>query len=193
MHAAEPNPEHLLLHTCCGPCATQVIELLSRDFRVMAFFYNPNIQPEEEYLNRCAALETFCRTRGVECICGSYDNQEWLEMVAGQEDQPEGGERCEVCFAMRLRKTALFAIELGIKIFATTLSISPHKNTEAINRIGLQAAKKYKVNFFAEDFKQDNGYRKSCELSRHYGLYRQKYCGCLYSKNSPQRSQRTQR
>lgn len=193
MYAAEPNTERLLLHTCCGPCATQVIELLSRDYRVTAFFYNPNIQPEEEYLNRLAALEKFCRIRGIELIRGSYDNREWIELVNGLEEQPEGGKRCEVCFTMRLMKTALFAVERGIKTFGTTLSISPHKNTEAINRVGKQAANKNALHFVAGDFKQDDGYRKSCELSRQYGLYRQKYCGCMFSNNSPLRSQSTQR
>jgi hypothetical protein len=182
MCSDEINPEKLLVHACCGPCATQVIELLSRDYRVTAFFYNPNIQPEEEYLNRLAALETFCRIKDIELVSGSYDHQEWLELVAGLEEQPEGGKRCEVCFAMRLQKTALVAVEHGFKVFSTTLSISPHKDTEAVNRIGEQAAKKYNMHFVAEDFKQDNGYRKSCELSRQYGLYRQKYCGCLFSK-----------
>lgn len=189
-YAAEHNTEQLLLHTCCGPCATQVVELLSRDYRVTAFYYNPNIQPEEEYVRRLTALETFCRIRDIELISGGYDTQEWLELAAGLEEQPEGGARCEVCFAMRLWKTAQVAAEQGIPTFGTTLSISPHKDTLAVNRIGQEAANKYAVHFLAGDFKQDNGYRKSCELSRRYGLYRQKYCGCLFSKNSPQSAQR---
>ena len=193
MYAPECNTEPLLLHSCCGPCATQVVELLSRDYRVTAFYYNPNIQPEEEYMRRLTALETFCRIRDIELISGGYDNQEWLELAAGLEEQPEGGERCEVCFDMRLRKTAQVAAEQGIQTFGTTLSISPHKDTQAVNRIGQEAAKKYNIHFLAEDFKQDNGYRKSCDLSRRYGLYRQKYCGCKFSKNSPQRSRSTQR
>ncbi len=142
MCSAEINTEKLLLHACCGPCATQVIELLSRDYRVTAFFYNPNIQPEEEYLNRLTALETFCRIRDIELISGRYDNQEWLELVAGLEEQPEGGKRCEVCFAMRLQKTALVAVEHGFKAFSTTLSISPHKDTQAVNRIGQRSGEK---------------------------------------------------
>ena len=146
MCSAEINTEKLLVHACCGPCATQVIELLSRDYRVTAFFYNPNIQPEEEYLNRLAALETFCRIRGIELIRGRYDNQEWLELVAGLEEQPEGGKRCEVCFAMRLQKTALVAVEHGFKVFSTTLSISPHKDAQRlINSIGRETAKKHNI------------------------------------------------
>ena len=193
MRSEEINPEKLLVHACCGPCATQVIELLSRDYRVTAFFYNPNIQPEEEYLNRLAALETFCRIKDIELVSGSYDHQEWLELVAGLEDQPEGGKRCEVCFAMRLQKTALVAVEQGFKAFSTTLSISPHKDAQVINSIGRETGKQHSIIFLQGDFKQDNGYRKSCELSRQYGLYRQKYCGCQFSKNSPQRSRSTQR
>lgn len=193
MRSEEINPEKLLVHACCGPCATQVIELLSRDYRVTAFFYNPNIQPEEEYLNRLAALETFCRIKDIELVSGSYDHQEWLELVAGLEDQPEGGKRCEVCFAMRLQKTALVAVEHGFKAFSTTLSISPHKDARVINSIGRETGIQHNIIFLQGDFKKDNGYRKSCELSRQYGLYRQKYCGCLFSKNSPQRSRSTQR
>jgi hypothetical protein len=193
MCSEEINPEKLIVHACCGPCATQVIELLSRDYRVTAFFYNPNIQPEEEYLNRLAALETFCRIKDIELVSGSYDHQEWLELVAGLEDQPEGGKRCEVCFAMRLQKTALVAVEHGFKAFSTTLSISPHKDARVINSIGRETGIQHNIIFLQGDFKKDNGYRKSCELSRQYGLYRQKYCGCLFSKNSPQRSRSTQR
>jgi len=193
MCSEEINTEKLLVHACCGPCATQVIELLSRDYRVTAFFYNPNIQPEEEYLNRLAALETFCRIKDIELVSGSYDHQEWLELVAGLEDQPEGGKRCEVCFAMRLRKTALVAVEHGFKVFSTTLSISPHKDAQVINSIGRETGKQHSIIFLQGDFKKDNGYRISCELSRQYGLYRQKYCGCQFSKNSPQRPRSTQR
>jgi hypothetical protein len=193
MCSDEINPEKLLVHACCGPCATQVIELLSRDYRVTAFFYNPNIQPEEEYLNRLAALETFCRIKDIELVSGSYDHQEWLELVAGLEEQPEGGKRCEACFAMRLQKTALVAVEHGFKAFSTTLSISPHKDARVINSIGRETGKQHNIIFLQGDFKKDNGYRKSCELSRQYGLYRQKYCGCQFSKNSPQRSRSTQR
>ena len=193
MCSEEINTEKLLVHACCGPCATQVIELLSRDYRVTAFFYNPNIQPEEEYLNRLAALETFCRIKDIELISGRYDNQEWLELVAGLEDQPEGGTRCEVCFTMRLQKTALVAVEHGFKAFSTTLSISPHKDAQVINSIGRETGKQHNIIFLQGDFKKDNGYRISCELSRQYGLYRQKYCGCQFSKNSPQRSRSTQR
>ena len=193
MCSEEINTEKLLVHACCGPCATQVIELLSRDYRVTAFFYNPNIQPEEEYLNRLAAMEKFCRIKDIELISGRYDNQEWLELVAGLEDQPEGGTRCEVCFTMRLQKTALVAVEHGFKAFSTTLSISPHKDAQVINSIGRETGIQHNIIFLQGDFKKDNGYRKSCELSRQYGLYRQKYCGCQFSKNSPQRSRSTQR
>jgi predicted adenine nucleotide alpha hydrolase (AANH) superfamily ATPase len=182
MCSAEINTEKLLVHACCGPCATQVIELLSRDYRVTAFFYNPNIQPEEEYLNRLSALETFCRIKDIELISGRYDNHEWLGLVAGLEDQPEGGKRCEVCLAMRLKKTALVAVEHDFKAFSTTLSISPHKDAQVINSIGRETGKQHNIIFLQGDFKKDNGYRKSCELSRQYGLYRQKYCGCLFSK-----------
>jgi len=173
-----------LLHTCCAPCSIAIIDELKSKYDLTVFFYNPNIYPEEEYLKRLAAVETFCRIKGIELICGPYDSREWLERAAGLEEEPEGGKRCELCFTIRLMKTALFAAQQGINTFATTLSISPHKDTGAINRIGLQAAEKYTMHFAAEDFKQDNGYRKSCELSKQYGLYRQKYCGCMFSNNS---------
>jgi predicted adenine nucleotide alpha hydrolase (AANH) superfamily ATPase len=181
MCSTEINTEKLLLHTCCGPCATRVMELLSRDYRVTAFFFNPNIDPAEEYLNRFRAIEEFCRLKEIELISGGNDHQEWLKLIAGLEHQPEGGRRCDVCFFMRLRRTAMVAAERGFTVFGTTLSISPHKDSLTINRIGGQAAHDYAVRFIEEDFKQDNGYRRSCELSRQYGLYRQKYCGCEYS------------
>jgi len=193
MCSVEIDTEKLLLHACCGPCATRVIELLSRHYRVTAFFFNPNIDPVEEYINRLGAIEKFCRLKEIELISEGHDHRDWLTLVAGLEQQPEGGARCEVCFAMRLRRTALVAMERGFTVFGTTLSISPHKDALAINRIGQQAAHEYAVRFIEEDFKQGNGYRKSCELSRQYGLYRQKYCGCEFSKNSPQSSQSTQK
>jgi epoxyqueuosine reductase len=182
MCATEINTEKLLLHTCCGPCATRVIELLSCDYRVTAIFFNPNIDPAEEYLSRFGAIEKFCRLKEIELINESHDHQGWLKLVAGLEHEPEGGRRCEVCFTMRMRRTAMVALERGFAVFGTTLSISPHKDAQTINRIGQQTAKEYTVRFIDEDFKQGDGYRKSCELSRQYGLYRQKYCGCEFSK-----------
>ena len=181
-HSDQHKKQSLLLHTCCGPCATHVIEMLLQDYRVTAYFYNPNIQPEEEYLKRLGAAEQYCNTKDIALLKGPYESKKWRDMTAGLEDEPEGGKRCEACFSMRLDKTASFALENGITIFATTLTISPHKNAAVVNNAGKDAAKKLKVQFLEADFKKGDGYRKSCELSRNLGLYRQSYCGCLYSK-----------
>jgi len=182
-HSDQHYKQSLLLHACCGPCATYVIELLSHDYQVTTYFYNPNIQPEEEYLKRLGALEQYCLIKGITLLKGAYECNRWEKVAAGFQDEPEGGKRCERCFSLRLEETARCARENGFAIFATTLTISPHKNAAAINKAGHAAAKKIGMPFLEADFKKGDGYRKSCELSRSLGLYRQRYCGCLYSKN----------
>lgn len=173
----------LLLHSCCGPCSTYVLEYLSRYFSLSLLYYDPNIQPEAEYElrleNQRRVLE---RYPGVRLYESGWRGEEYEAAVRGLEAEPEGGARCTVCFRLRLEETARLAAELGCEYFCTTLSVSPHKDAERINRLGLELGEKYGVKWLPSDFKKREGYKRSTELSREYGLYRQDYCGCLYSK-----------
>lgn len=174
----------LLLQSCCGPCSTAVLEYLTRYFAVTLLYYNPNIQPREEYelrlLNQRLALERFPEVGLLEC---EYGSERYDAAVRGLESEPEGGARCTVCFALRLEETARRAAEDGFDFFTTTLTVSPHKDAERINAIGSAMGEKYGVFFLPSDFKKRDGYKRSIELSKELGLYRQDYCGCLYSKN----------
>ena len=172
----------LLLHTCCAPCSPHVVDLLSREFDVSAFFYNPNIYPLREYEVRLKELEEFLSKQSVELIVGEYDSDQWFGRVKGMEQEQEGGRRCRVCFHMRLEKTALVAQERGFHYCTTTLSVSPHKNAHIINQIGRELQGTAEVAFYQADFKKRDGFKKSCELSNKHGFYRQNYCGCIYSK-----------
>jgi predicted adenine nucleotide alpha hydrolase (AANH) superfamily ATPase len=160
-----------------------VIELLKHQFDLLCFFYNPNIYPEVEYLRRLSSAERYLDQIGIQLIVGTYEQSEWLAAVKGYEAEPEGGKRCEICYRMRLQKTAEFAVTIGCKYFTTTLSISPHKRAEVINRLGIDIAASYhpKLSFYAADFKKRNGFKKSVEMSKRAGLYRQTYCGCKFS------------
>ena len=173
----------LLLHSCCGPCSSAVLERLCGHFRVTLLYYNPNIEPEEEYLHRLAE-----QRRLLELLPGEipllecpYGHEEFDAFAPKMADAPEGGKRCLCCFALRLDYTARMAKEHGFEYFTTTLSVSPHKNAENVNRIGAEAGEKAGVKYLYADFKKKNGYLRSLELSREYGLYRQDYCGCRYS------------
>lgn len=170
----------LLLHVCCAPCSTYVIEALKEEYEITLFFYNPNIEPINEYSSRLEAAEKFAEKMDLPIIVGDYDSIEWHNKVQGHENDEEGGERCGICFRYRLEKTAELAKQKGFDLFSTTLTVSPYKNTEIINQIGKEAGEKYNIEFLDSDFKK--GYMKSIELSKEHGLYRQKYCGCLYSK-----------
>lgn len=176
---------HLMLHSCCGPCSTYVLEYLSRYFRITVFYYNPNIFPRAEYEHRLAEEKRFIRTfRGrypIDLIDGDYDPAAFDVLARGMEGEPEGGTRCPVCYRFRLEKTAALAREMGCGWFCTTLSVSPYKNARHINQIGLELEEKYGVRFLPSDFKKRNGYKRSIELSHEYGLYRQDYCGCRFS------------
>lgn len=172
----------MLLHSCCGPCSTQVIDVLKNDFDITVLYYNPNIQPEEEYVHRLAEQKRFCQAVGIPVIDLPYDTNEFMCHVKGRESDREGGERCKICFELRLDKTAKIAKEKGFDIFATTLSVSPHKNTLVINEVGEKVSKKYNIEFFAGNFKKQDGYKKSIEFAKQYNLYRQNYCGCGFSK-----------
>ncbi len=172
----------LLLHACCAPCSTACIERLSSAFDITIYFYNPNMDTKEEYYKRLNEQIRLCQSLGIETLYESYDTQEFYDAVRGLEKEPEGGKRCEKCFYLRLKKTALKAKELGFDYFTTTLTVSPLKNSYLINTIGQTVESECHINFLPSDFKKKNGYKRSVELSAEYGLYRQNYCGCVFSK-----------
>ena len=171
----------LLLHSCCGPCSTVVIERLKERFDVTVFYYNPNIEPLEEYEKRKAEQKKVCKFMNVPFVDADWDNSHWREFVKGLEDEREGGARCEKCFFCRLKKTAEYAKENDFDIFATTLSVSPHKNTEIINKVGQQISEMVGLEFLPESFKKKDGYLRSVNLAKELKLYRQNYCGCEFS------------
>lgn len=170
--------EPLALHVCCGPCSTAAIERLSEQYRVTAVWYNPNILPAEEHDRRLAAMRTVSARTGVPLVELECDVEAWETACAGLMDEPEGGARCLVCFRMRLERVARWGAEQGFGALTTTLSISPHKPAAAINAIGAQVAAAHGLRFLAVDLKQRDGFLRSVELSRRWGLYRQRYCGC---------------
>lgn len=176
----------LLLHSCCAPCSSAVLEQLTRVFDITVFFYNPNIAPEEEFIHRVEEQRRFIDELPhggvIELIRGKYDDETFYALAKGLEEAPEGGERCTRCFRLRLGKTAQLAAEQGFDYFTTTLSISPLKDAQRLNAIGSELAAQFGVPYLFSDFKKKNGYRRSCELSAEYGLYRQDYCGCIYSR-----------
>ena len=172
----------LLLHSCCGPCSTVCIERLLSDFEVVVFYFNPNIEPLEEYEHRKEEQKKVCQHFGVKFVDCDYDNAGWRDFVAGLEKEPEGGARCKKCFEFRLLKTAKYAKENGFDIFATTLSVSPHKNTIVINEVGQDVSGRFEIEFLPESFKKKDGYLRSINLSKEMDLYRQNYCGCNFSK-----------
>ena len=176
----------LLLHACCAPCSTASLEYLVKYFDITLFFYNPNISSYEEFNKRLLELERFTRTssfaKDIKIISPEYNHREFLNIAAGLEDAKEGGERCEKCFRLRLNKTARQAAELGFEYFATTLTISPLKNAEKINLCG-EAAVVGNVLYLPTDLKKRERYKRSIELSKEYGLYRQSFCGCEFSKS----------
>lgn len=171
-----------LLHICCAPDASWVVRLLRQDYEVAGLFYNPNIEPQQEYELRRGEVERLARRYRLPLYVGEYDPKSWRRAVFGLELEPEGGKRCEVCFRIRLERTAQFAKAKGYDCFTTTLSISPHKRADTVNQIGRLLARNYGIKFLAADFKHQDGFKRSVELSRRMGLYRQDYCGCLYSK-----------
>lgn len=176
----------LLLHSCCAPCSSYVLEYLNRIFDIAVFYYNPNIAPAEEFEHRVAEqlrlAEALPHEGRIEVIRGEYDPRAFYDAVRGHEDDPEGGARCEKCFRLRLAETARLAAERGDDYFTTTLTISPLKDAQLINAIGLELSEDAGVPWLPCDFKKKNGYKRSCELSELYGLYRQDYCGCVFSK-----------
>ena len=174
----------LLLHCCCAPCTTHPVKLLLETYDVSAFFYNPNIHPVSEYEYRKNEIQKLMKKWGVPIHIAPYESDIWFDEVKGLEDEPEGGRRCEICFRLRLEKTAYFAKKKEIDFFATTLSISPLKNAGLINTIGHAIGKEMGISYFEADFKKKDGFKIACKMSEAEGLYRQNYCGCVFSKKS---------
>ena len=177
----------LFLHSCCGPCSTTVITMLKEYFDITVFYYNPNIEPREEYEKRKSEQIRLIKeldSEFVKFLDCDYANEEFRSVAKGLEEEKEGGARCSVCFKLRLEKTALKAKELGFEYFGTTLTVSPYKNSKVINAIGAMLEDNFGVKYLYSDFKKNDGYKKSIELSKKYALYRQNYCGCLYGRDN---------
>ena len=176
----------LALHSCCAPCSSAVLERLNAHFRIALYYYNPNISPEAEFRHRVEEQRRLVRQMpladDLTVAEGPYEPERFYELVRGHEGDPEGGARCGICFEMRLRSTAEYAKRIGADYFTTTLSISPLKDAQRLNAIGEALAEEYGVKYLFSDFKKRDGYRRSCALSEEYGLYRQDFCGCIYSR-----------
>lgn len=173
----------LLMHSCCGPCSTACIERLKDYFDITVLYYNPNIEPLEEYNKRKETQKSVLRRLNIKYMDSDYDNETFRLLTKELKDEPEGGKRCTVCFSLRLKETAKRAKENDFDYFTTTLTVSPHKNSELINKLGIEIGEYVGVKFLVADFKKREGYKRSIELSKEFDLYRQNYCGCLYSKN----------
>ena len=176
----------LLLHACCAPCSSYCIEYLSHFFDITIYYYNPNIDSDEEFNKRANEIEKFIKEfktrRKVNYVIENYNSSDYINAVKGFEKEKEGGKRCNICFRLRLEKAAKYASKNGFDYFTTTLSISPYKNSELLNEIGQDLESKYNIKYLYSDFKKNDGYKRSIELSHEYHLYRQDYCGCIYSK-----------
>ena len=190
-----PQKPTLLLHACCAPCSSAVLEVLSEHFDITIFFYNPNISPKSEFDYR---LDELYRLLGemnlsqIKIVAPEYNENEFFEIAKGNESLPEGGARCKDCYRLRLEKTAEYAKRNGFDYFTTTLSVSPYKNAQALNEIGSELSEKYEVKYLLSDFKKNDGYKRSCQLSREFNLYRQNYCGCIFSKMQAEEREKTE-
>ena len=187
-HIDKSKKPKLLLHVCCAPCSTACLELLNQYFDITVFYYNPNISPFEEYQKRLAEEQKFVFNcyPNIKVVEIGYDGEKFEKLAVGLEDVPEGGARCKRCYRLRLSKTAEYAKQNGFDYFTTTLTVSPYKNSDALNEIGEELAKHLGINYLTSDFKKNDGYKRSIELSKDFGLYRQDYCGCKYSKEARQ-------
>ena len=187
----EGSVPKLLLHSCCAPCSSYVLEYLSDYFEITVFYYNPNVFPENEYTKRILEQQMLIADMNfkhpVSFIAGNYNREAFYDIAAGLEHLREGGERCFKCYELRLEEAARVAKEAEFDYFTTTLSISPLKNAEKLNEIGNKIGNKYDVKYLQSDFKKKNGYKRSVELSEQFGLYRQDYCGCEFSYRDRQR------
>ncbi len=182
------TPKKILLHSCCAPCSSHVITYLSNYFDITILYYNPNISPYDEYLKRkeeqIKLINEIDSKNKIDFLDCDYDNETYERLVKDYKSCPERGKRCTICFTLRLAKTAEIAKKNGYDYFCTTLTVSPYKNAKLINEIGLEQAKKFEIKWLYSDFKKEDGYKKSIELSKKYNLYRQDYCGCIYSKKN---------
>jgi hypothetical protein len=178
----------LLLHSCCAPCSSAVIERLTKYFDITILYYNPNIEPYEEYEKRkeeeIRFIKEFNNVNKLDILDCDYDNDVYHELVQGMEGEPEGGARCHKCYTLRLEYTAKKAKELSFDYFGTTLTVSPYKNSQVLNKIGEEISNVYNVKYLYSDFKKKEGYKRSIIMSKEYNLYRQDYCGCIYSKRN---------
>ena len=184
--------EKLLLHACCAPCSSAVLERISKYFDITILYYNPNITEEKEYNKRLEEIKTFVKKLNLDNVTvlpGRYNPEEFFDIATGLEEEKERGKRCFKCYKLRLEETARQAEKLGFTYFTTTLSISPYKNSKWLNEIGEELNKMYNSTYLYADFKKKNGYKRSIELSKKFNLYRQDYCGCIYSKK--EREQKT--
>jgi len=176
----------LLLHSCCGPCSSHVIMLLNKYFNITIYYYNPNIEPKEEYdlrkKEQIRLINEIKCNNSITFLDCDYNNNDYQEIITGLENELEGGIRCHNCFNLRLKNTALMAKKMQFDYFGTTLSVSPHKDSQILNKIGFDLQEKHSILFLPSDFKKEEGYKKSIELAKQYGLYRQDYCGCRFSK-----------
>ncbi len=189
----ESKPK-LLLHCCCAPCSSYVLEYIAKYFEITLLFYNPNISPKEEFFKRYEELKSLLNQIGensIQIILPEYNPDEFFEIAKGLEQVPEGGERCYKCYRLRLEKTAEIAGQKGFDYFCSTLSISPYKNAKWLNEIGEQLGEFYAAQYLPNDFKKKNGYKRSIELSAKYNLYRQNYCGCVYSKIEREKAEKS--
>ena len=187
------EPKKLLLHSCCAPCSSACIERLTNFFDITILYYNPNIEPYEEYLKRkkeeIRFIKEYPNIHKLDIIDCDYDNDLFLNIATGLEEEPERGKRCLRCYNLRMEYTAKKAKELGYDYFATTLTLSPLKDSQVLNKIGYALSKKYDISYLPSDFKKQNGYKRSIELSKEYNLYRQNFCGCKYSRKTMENSQ----
>ena len=177
----------LLMHCCCAPCSSHCLSVLAEHFDITAYFYNPNITDYDEYIKRFRELDRFVHeiyVEGVDVELAEHEPQVFLDMAKGREDLPERGLRCYDCYKLRLEKSAIHAKKNEYDVFTTTLSISPHKNADWLNEIGAEMSRKYDIDYLFSDFKKKNGYKHSIELSKEYGLYRQNFCGCEFSRRA---------
>jgi len=193
--SGDPVLRRVLLHSCCAPCSSYVLSYLAQHFSVTLFYYNPNIEPAEEYRQRLEEqkrlLQEMPLAHPVTFLEGTYEPERFHAVCAGLESAPEGGERCRKCCAMRLRETARLAAENAFDYFTTTLSVSPLKNARMLNEEGERIAAEYGVRYLPSDFKKRGGYQLSVALSRQYGLYRQNYCGCIFSRCAREQQEET--
>ena len=172
----------LLLHSCCAPCSIYVLQQLMSEWQVTVYFYDPNIHPRAEYIQRRDEMKGYAEKLKLEFIEGPYDTFNWIQKTRGLEKEPEKGKRCTICFDIRLGETARKAKDEGYEAFATTLTISPHKDAKQVRLVGQKIAEKFEIDFLDRDWKKDDGFKIACKLSKEEGFYRQDYCGCFFSK-----------